>query len=410
MPTQIFTASSSPADAPVTIVPTGSSHDSGKNPDPGTALCLSGGGYRAMLFHVGALWRLYAGRHLQSLARVSSVSGGSITAAVLGLNWRKLSFDPAAVREDFAALIVRPIRELADETIDADSILGGILLPGTIADRIAGHYRKRLFGDATLQDLPDDSPTAKPQERGPRFVINATNVQSGVLWRFSRPYMGDYRVGLVSKPKVALATAVAASSAFPPVLSPLALQLDPSTVECVDGCDLNHKPYTSRVVLSDGGVYDNLGLETAWKNYQTVLVSDGGGHVDAEAEPKSDWPRHAYRVLNLIDNQVRSLRKRQLIDSYRASLATPRPPNARRGAYWGIRSNIAEYPAGQTERWPFARTLELAEVPTRLKRVPDELQQRLINWGHAVCDAALRSYVEASSTPAHELPYPNLEV
>ena len=32
-------------------------------------------------------------------------------------------------------------------------------------------------------------------------------------------------------------------------------------------------------MLSDGGVYDNLGLETVWKRYQTVLVSDGGGKL-----------------------------------------------------------------------------------------------------------------------------------
>ena len=46
------------------------------------ALCLSGGGYRAMLFHVGALWRLNELGLLPRLDRVSSVSGGSITAGV----------------------------------------------------------------------------------------------------------------------------------------------------------------------------------------------------------------------------------------------------------------------------------------------------------------------------------------
>jgi NTE family protein len=39
-------------------------------------------------------------------------------------------------------------------------------------------------------------------------VINATNIQSGVLWRFSKPYMGDYRVGLVERPALPLARAV----------------------------------------------------------------------------------------------------------------------------------------------------------------------------------------------------------
>ena len=48
-------------------------------PDHGTALCLSGGGYRAMIFHVGVLWRLDEAGLLSQLDRVSSVSGGSIT-------------------------------------------------------------------------------------------------------------------------------------------------------------------------------------------------------------------------------------------------------------------------------------------------------------------------------------------
>ena len=57
--------------------------------EPGTALCLSGGGYRAMVFHVGVLWRLYEAGMLKDLKRISSVSGGSITAGVLALKWKK---------------------------------------------------------------------------------------------------------------------------------------------------------------------------------------------------------------------------------------------------------------------------------------------------------------------------------
>src|SRR5258705_5433838 len=63
------------------------------NPAPGVALCLSGGGYRAMLFHLGALWRLNDAGLLRGLVRVSSVSGGSITAGVLGLKWKQLQFN-----------------------------------------------------------------------------------------------------------------------------------------------------------------------------------------------------------------------------------------------------------------------------------------------------------------------------
>ena len=58
-----------------------------REPEQGIALCLSGGGYRAMLFHLGVLWRLNEAAMLPKLARVSSVSGGSITAGVLAMNW-----------------------------------------------------------------------------------------------------------------------------------------------------------------------------------------------------------------------------------------------------------------------------------------------------------------------------------
>ena len=141
--------------------------------------------------------------------------------------------------------------------------------------------------------------------------------------------------------------------------------------------------------LTDGGVYDNLGLETVWKRYQTVLVSDAGGQLEPEEEPKSDPARHAYRVLNLIDNQVRALRKRQVIDSFKSGV--------RKGAYWGIRTNIADYQLADALPCPFDRTMELAETPTRLKRMNDNLQERLINWGYAVCDAALRKHVDTDA-------------
>jgi NTE family protein len=360
--------------------------------EPGIGLCLSGGGYRAMVFHTGVLWRLYDAGVLGRVKRISSVSGGSIVAALIGLKWDRLSFDPSRIQADFIPQVVEPIRSLASETIDAEAIVFGLALPGRISDRIASAYEHHVFGKATLQDLPDD----------PRFVINATNVQSGVLWRFMKPYMRDYRVGMVEKPDVPLATAVAASSAFPPVLSPVEMRLDPKRFTPNSGLDLQREPFTSKVVLTDGGVYDNLGLETVWKRYDTVLVSDGGGQLAPEEEPKTDWARHSYRVLGIVDNQVRALRKRQTIDSFQAG--------TRKGAYWGIRTNVQDYGLGDALPCPFAQTMQLAETPTRLKRMDRSLQERLINWGYAVCDAALRRHVDAAIARPGAFPYPEAGV
>src|SRR5262245_39874081 len=263
--------------SPVRRIPT----DTAAPPRPGLALCLSGGGYRAMLFHLGALWRLNELACLPKLARISSVSGGSIAAAVLGHRWGRLMFVDG-VATAFQKEVVAAIRTLATHAVDFGDVVKGVFLKGTVNAALVSSYRDVLFGDATLQDLPDS----------PRFVINATNVQSGVLWRFSKPYMWDWRVGKVERPTVELAVAVGASSAFPPVLSPARLQLHDADFVSGTGDDLQRPPFTEEAFLTDGGVYDNLGLETAWKLYETILVSDGGTPLAPDPEPHADWLRH----------------------------------------------------------------------------------------------------------------------
>jgi NTE family protein len=372
-------------DSPVRVTP----QDTPAQLRDGIGLCLSGGGYRAMLFHLGTLWRLNEAAYLGKLARISSVSGGSITAGVLALHWAELGVSQNAPAPRFS-LVVDEVRKLASETIDIGSIFEGIFGPGTVSDKIQKAYDSMLFHGATLQDLPDDPP---------RFVFNATNVQSSVLWRFSKPYMADWRVGRALKPTIPLAVAVAASSAFPPVLSPA--ELDLRKYGCVfepdPKADLQKEPYVSKAVLTDGGVYDNMGLETVWKDYRTVLVSDAGGHIEPEESPHRDWARHSYRILDIEDNQVRSLRKRQVIASFQAG--------ERQGAYWGIRTNILDYHVAGALDCPFDKTMILARIATRLKSLTDSEQMRLINWGYAVCDAAMRKHVDPALPAPAGFPY-----
>jgi NTE family protein len=358
--------------------------------EEGIALCLSGGGYRAMVFHLGVLWRLNELGLLSKLDRVSSVSGGSITAALLGLRWKQLGFDAHGVATQLGAQVISPIRALANRTIDVFSVAVG-LLPGTsIGRRIESAYRKHLFGETTLQDLPDDA-------EGPRFVINATSAQSGALWRFSRKYAADYRVGRIGAPTFPLARVVAASSAFPPFLSPV--ELDLADQKWFDGeGDPALAALRRRAVLTDGGVYDNLGLETAWKRYRTILISDAGGILSSETDPRRDWPRHAVRTLFLVDHQVRSLRKRLAVEAF--------VRGDRAGAYFGIRTDIASYPVGDPLPVDRKRAIELADMPTRLAALTDADQMRLVNWGYAVSDAALRAYVVNAAARPPRLPYP----
>jgi hypothetical protein len=58
------------------------------------------------------------------------------------------------------------------------------------------------------------------------------------------------------------------------------------------------------------------GSRTAWKRYDTILVSNGGGKMAPQEEPKGDWVRHAIRINEIIDNQVAVSRARQVIGSF----------------------------------------------------------------------------------------------
>jgi NTE family protein len=359
------------------------------------ALCLSGGGYRAMLFHLGALWRLNELGYLEKLDRVSSVSGGSIAAGVLAKHWDALEFDGGRAG-NFAELVAADIHSLAMRTIDAWAVLRGLAWFGPIGDRVAAAYKRHVFGGMKLSDLPDE----------PRFVFNATNLQTGSLWRFSKPYMADYKVGQVLRPELELATAVAASSAFPPFLSPLKLKLREGEVVGFPGQAEDppffREPYTREVVLSDGGVYDNLGLQTA-SQCQVLLVSDGGGYLKSKKRPWRFWPMHTYRVLNVIDSQVRALRASHLVERFAGRKARQEVP----GALWTIRTPIAKYALRDALPVSERATDELAAVKTRLGRLRPERQQQLVNWGYAACDASLRSNIGLPAAAPPRFPYPD---
>jgi NTE family protein len=357
--------------------------------EPALALCLSGGGYRAMVFHLGALWRLNEAGLLGRLDRISSVSGGSITAGILARRWTQLGFGGDGVASGFER-VVDDVHAVAGRTIDAPAILRGVLGPGTVGDAVARAYGRRIFGDAKLDDLPAE----------PRFVFCATNLQTGSLWRFSKPYMADHRIGLIKEPKTPLATVVAASSAFPPVLSPVVLALPAGAFDPEGRGPLHEEPYTTRVVLTDGGVYDNLGLQPVMgERKYTVLVSDGGGRTQPAPRPRTFWPLQLFRVLGVIDQQVRALRSSGLVDEFVR-------PDGLDGAYWGIRTPIDEYEARSKLPAPADRTAALAATPTRLARMRREHQRRLVNWGYAVCDAALRTHVDRALPAPAGFPYP----
>lgn len=361
--------------------------------DPeGIGLALSGGGYKAAAYHLGALIRLNELGWLRKVSRISSVSGGSIAAGFLGSVWNALEFDRDGVAENFDAVFAAPLRDfLTEVNLDVTQGLLGLLLPfRSAADGVAKGYDTHLFHGRTLQDLPDGGPAA------PRFTIVATNYELNSLWRFAKPYAADYRVGRIDKPVLPLARIVAASSAFPPFFCPIELDFAGQEVLHTEGADRHEGDFLKRALLADGGIYDNLGLEPVWKRYGTLLVSNAGGAFDEDHHP-TDWFSLLLRIINMIHRQAENDRQRALM-----LLAGT---GARKVGYWPLRGDGGNYPDPSPVQPSTADIQAAQDESVRLWSLGIKAFARLANHGYSLSDSAMRSYFGTAGGATARLPY-----
>ena len=345
-------------------------------------LCLSGGGYRAMVYHVGALVRINEFGFLPRIQEIASVSGGSITAAALALSWSSLNFDRNGRAKNLAEAFVIPVIRLAGIPIDVRAILVGLLPGFSAAAEIAKAYDRHLFHGATLQDLPDR----------PRFTFMATNLQTGSNWRFAKGYAADYRVGRINQPTLPLSGVVAASSAFPPFLSPVRLAFGPRTVQPMEGADLHKPPFTEGAVLTDGGVYDNLGLERVWRRCRTILVSNAGRSTPVLGAPSGRWVGQIFRTLDLVQQQAENSRKRILFGMHNLK--------QREVAFWSIDTPIHAYGLPDAAFLEVEQTSRASNMRTRFNHFAPSEVTLLLQTGYAGADASLRCRGMATNVPA----------
>lgn len=247
----------------------------------GIALCLSGGGLRATLFHLGLIKALRTHKRndrmaLEDVREIYSVSGGSILAAHLVRNWKEYcGNDPqfAMMEKAILAFACRNIR---------DRILRRWMLAGLFGlDR--GFWLKReyraLIGHARIGDC------YKVADKPPTLFMLATSFKTGELCSFSHDNFTVMRrdVGgrqtCVQAPggQLELAYAMAASSAFPPLFPPV--RIDDHMLGNPEAEEFRIPLY-----LSDGGVFDNLGFEmyrlrheAAKSGPDTLILSNAGG-------------------------------------------------------------------------------------------------------------------------------------
>jgi len=238
-----------------------------KSKRQGIALCLSGGGYRAALFHLGATRRLHELGILPQVRSISSVSGGSILAAFLATQMVKYGLVDGLRFQDWDQQVARPFRAFVQNDLRTLPVLlhspWNWLLPQARVRHLEWLYRQHLT-DLTLGDLP----------ARPNFIFCATDLTFGVSWIFERARAGDYQAGyLKNATHWPLARAVAASSCFPPIFGPLLVGARASDFRKGNYCKPDREQLLARLSLSDGGVYDNLGQQPVIDVHEYVFVS-----------------------------------------------------------------------------------------------------------------------------------------
>jgi NTE family protein len=358
----------------------------------GMALCLSGGGYRATLFHLGALTRLNELGVLSRMDTITSVSGGSILAGFLAD--RIPEWPESGPIEGWDRLVVGPVREFTARNIRTLWVLQLPLPwrwpPSTVAVRSLESTYGRHITDKPLSALPDR----------PRFVLCSTDLAFGQNWVATRAQVGDYEAGFAAlDPAWPLARAIAVSSCFPPVFGPRPIGIDPAVLKDGHYRLEDRDDLVSGARLSDGGLYDNLGLEPVWKTHRTLLVSDGGGTFDFKRD--MGFPRRLGRYLQVVEGQVDSVRKRWLIGGFLSE--------ALEGTYWGIDSSPDSYEEGLPGYSKDLAHRTIAEIRTDLDTFSAAEVAVLENHGYLLADAAAAVHAKEllpAEVPPLEPPWP----
>jgi len=285
---------------------------SNPSPQPRVALALSGGGFRATLFHLGVIAFLRDCGTLPLVTELCAVSGGSIIGAHLVSHWRDYTSDDDETFDRTAsALIAFAKRDVRGRVLRRFLLRWPLRLLGSApsrSDLLQDEYRA-LFADSTLAGTRDGTSTSPP-----RLHVLATNLTEGVIASFSPDGYSLVRgtdERLLDSDGIRIRTAVAASSAFPAFFEPLSLTADDLFV---DGDQFGQQLH----VLTDGGVFDNIGVRRSFSLLQRedirhVIVSDAGALFEsAPGQQFSGILRTALRSTDVLMKRVRDLEYERL--------------------------------------------------------------------------------------------------
>ena len=368
-----------------------------QNEKPRIGLALSGGGVRAAAFHAGVLQYLAENGKLEHVTHISSVSGGSLFTGLVYSSNSNAWPDS----QQYLEISLPHVRKLLTTTnLQYNALARLLFIPSNwrfLLSRanVVAQTIGSLWGvSGVLRDIGDK----------PVWSINGTTAETGKRFRFKASQFGDYLIGYAAAPTFPLSKAIAVSAAFPGGVGPLSIKTHEfkwlkrrkwESQEKAEEVVLNH----NRLHLYDGGVYDNLGLESLFdvgrQQYKhqeggainQLFVSDAGAPLQNTAIPGPLHPSRFKRLADIMSDQTRAIRVRTFVNYLQA--------NAARGAYLMIGSDavrsLEEFgaicePAKEKllgGKWlSFQKANYVQKYPTNLKRMTGDDFDLLARHGY----------------------------
>jgi predicted acylesterase/phospholipase RssA len=309
---------------------------------------LSGGGFRAALFHIGVLAAMAEKDKLKDIEVISCVSGGSIIGTFYYLKIKQLfesKSDETIDQDDY----IRIVKEIEKEFLEGvqENIRMRLLTnfsknlkmwkgnaysrSNRLGELYEEYFYKPLlskkdsssifmndlfikpFGNDTFK-LNNDN--WKRANKVPQLILNATSVNTGHNWQFTASWMGEPPTYISDqfdvKPRLRrmyyenapeqyqnfrLGYAVAASSCVPVLFQPLVLK------GLYKNFDLE---------LIDGGVHDNQGIASILEQEcNEIIVSDASAQMPDNKLNTGNSMSLFFRVDTILQERLREI---QLLD------------------------------------------------------------------------------------------------
>ena len=384
--------------------------------DKTIGLSLSGGGSRAVAFHLGTLRALEDLNLLHEVDIVSGVSGGSVITGLFGYSdapfadidrntvaflrrglvrpaLKKL-FHPARAVPLALNFFTVALPTLVIDTAAAIASFTASLFPvfrpaARAVSRFSWPLRRRysrtnVVADA-MADVVGTQNCDAPTRQGKSIVFNACELRTGTAFRMSNERFSAWRFGWAPASELRVADAVTASAAYPPFLPPF---------DWVRPFERDGKTMTHRAIVTDGGVFENMGVSVMEPGRDAkfslisyspdiIIASDAGaGQFTGEIVPSS-WPKRMTQVVSAVMRKVQDATKARLHDYAR----TGQIDAFVYAALGQIDRRVPLKPANWVDRE------EVVHYPTDFSVMSQEDIQRLSGRGEAITRALTTQYL-----------------